>query len=40
MFHAAMSSAIGEARTLARMDELSRIFWQAHACRAVEEEQA
>jgi hypothetical protein len=40
MFHATMSAAIGSATTLAQMDALSRHIWQAHASRAVTDDEA
>ena len=40
MFHAAMSSAIGDARTLARMDELARSIWQAHGSSLIGDDEA
>ena len=40
MFHATMAAAIDGARTLARMDELSRSIWQAHGSGAVTDDEA
>lgn len=40
MFCATMAAAIDGARTLARMDELSRSIWQAHGSGAVTDDEA
>ena len=40
MFHAAMAVEIDGARTLARMDELSRQVWQGHGSGALADEEA
>lgn len=40
MFHASMATTIAEARTLARMDELARRLWQAHASGALDDDEA
>jgi len=40
MFHAAITAAIEDARTLAQMDELARRLWQGHGSGALSDDEA